>query len=71
MMKNVPNPNVGDIISVYYMGDDVKATVVQKGKLSNPRFNTWTVTFQLEFAKMKMDVCWNPMVQAFTGFDRN
>jgi hypothetical protein len=53
------------------MGDDVKATVIRKGKLSNPRFNTWTVTFQLEFAQMKMDVCWNPMVQAFTSFDRN
>jgi hypothetical protein len=53
------------------MGDDVKATVIRKGKLSNPRFNTWTVTFQLEFAQMKMDVCWNTMVQAFTGFDRN
>jgi hypothetical protein len=70
-MNNVPNPNVGDIITVYSMGDDVKATVIRKGKLSNPRFNTWTVTFQLEFAQMKMDVCWNPMVQAFTGFDRN
>jgi len=53
------------------MGDDVKATVIRKGKLSNPRFNTWTVTIQLEFAQMEMDVCWNPMLQAFTGFDRS
>ena len=71
MNNNIPNPNVGDIITVYDMGEPYKATVIRKGRPSNPRFNTWTVTFQAGFTQMKKDVCWNPMVQAFTGFDRN
>jgi hypothetical protein len=70
-MNNVPNPNVGDTITVYDMGEPYKATVIRKGRLSNPRFNTWTVTFQAGFTQLKKDVCWNSMVKAFTGFDRN
>ena len=63
-MKNIPNPNVGDKIAIYFYGEDRKATVIGKGKISNPRFNTWTAI--MDYNKEKMEVSWNPMAEAFT-----
>jgi len=61
-MKNAPNPNIGDVVTVYRMGEDVSANIVDKGPLKNPNFNYWVAVFD---SKEKCKIAWNPFVQAF------
>ena len=68
-MKKTQKLNVGDKIDIFFYGEMQKATVLRTGfQFSNPAFNTYTVF--VESIKERMEVCWNPMVKAFTGFDR-
>lgn len=68
MKNNIPVPKIGEKIKIYQWGELENATVVSQGfSFSNPAFNSYTVL--IESNKEKMKVCWNPFVDAFTGFD--
>lgn len=68
MNKNIPVLRIGDRIKIYQWGELVDASVVGQGFVfSNPAFNNYTVL--VESNKEKMKVCWNPFLDAFTGFD--